>query len=293
MIQRPILTVGTVALVVLVLTGCASTGGDKPAVEQPRAVPDGHTGPFTTYWTDERPREVGDYRDGRRHGTVVAYYPSGELSWEGTFENGVPVGEIRRRFKGGGPMATEHMKDGQLDGPRVEYFETGEVRVESVYRAGFKHGPEVEYHGNGVIASEGSYTDGEPSGRWLRRDETGRVTAEERYFVTSGERVGYLETVFDAAGDVNMQTHYVLDQGIWDGRVTLWHGNGHQAGLVEYRDGLRQGRDVTWDENGVRRIEGRRASDLRVGTWTYWDAIGAVERTVDYQDGVEVGATGS
>ncbi len=288
MIPRPILTAGTVALVALVLAGCASTSDKAPAMEQPRAVPAGHTGPFTTYWTDARPREVGDYRDGRRHGTVTAYYPSGELSWEGTFENGVPVGELRRRFKGGGPMTTEHMKDGQLDGPRVEYYETGEVKVESVYRAGFKHGAEREYHLNGVVAAEGAYVRGEPSGRWVHRDEAGRILSEERYFLTDAERVGYLETVFDEAGAVTMQTHYVLDEGTWDGRITLWHVNGRQAGLVEYREGLRQGRDVTWDQHGVRRIEGWRAGDLRVGTWTYWDAAGAVERTLEYQEGVEV-----
>jgi len=63
----------------LLLAGCMSSGSQP--VAHPRRVPTDYTGPYTTWWSDERVREEGNYKEGRRDGHVKGYYPDGSLAF--------------------------------------------------------------------------------------------------------------------------------------------------------------------------------------------------------------------
>ena len=112
---------------------------------------------------------------------------------------------------------------------------------------------------------------------------------ETFHFAAGGQDVGFVETRFGADGGV-VQVVMGRRDGVEQGWMTQWHGNGKQAFAVAYRDGMQDGPDVSWNAEGVLVREGRLASDKRVGTWTWYDDAGQVTRTASYVDGVEVPA---
>jgi len=270
------------ALLVLLAPACAG-----PMVRQ-RTLPPGHTGSFTTWWSDEVPKERGTYVDGERDGHVRVFHQNGALAMEGTFERGVPVGEIDYHRAEGGLDRTVTWADGRLQGPHVKYHPSGQVALRTEYSGGVPHGSERSFHPDGSLRHEGQWTRGLRSGPWRHLDRDGRLSREEHYFIVDGREAGYLETVYDEQGRPTVQTLMVRDDDVQRGWVSEWHGNGTQAALVEYRDGRRHGRDLSWSEGGLPRREGRLVGDLREGVWTWWDEAGRVTRQATYAAGQEV-----
>jgi antitoxin component YwqK of YwqJK toxin-antitoxin module len=267
-------------LALLLATACIVEPGREPRL---RRVPRDHTGPLQVWWSDERLREEGDYRDGRRHGHVRGFHPDGSVAFEGDFADGVPEGELEQRYPGGALAVREVVTDGILQGLRTEYHENGALKRSSEIVDGRLDGEELRWHPDGELALRGRYAANLPVGCWKAFDERGALTSETWYWTADGEAAGYLETVYDSEGRVAVQTRMLLQDGSWLGRVTMWYPNGAQAGLVETVDGVRHGLDVAWDSTGRKRAEGQRADDLRSGTWTFRDERGLVERTVVYE----------
>ncbi|HEX5011361.1 MAG TPA: hypothetical protein VFY71_13285 [Planctomycetota bacterium] len=355
-------------MLALLLAGCMS---GSQAAAHPRRVPADYTGPFTTWWSDDRVREEGTYKEGRRDGHVKGFHPDGSLAFEGEFRDGTPVGQVVQNAPGGAraivqqepvappsepppdassvqlsvtppaappvapapepapatdtaakpvappadekpapqpaasnptppaatpPAATAPARNPQpaptraaapgaataatasaADGERWEYFPSGVKRSHGTIRKGSPDGPVETWYENGQAASRGQYELGVPSGEWQAWDEQGHPTTSTVYWTVNGKPAGYLETVQDAEGRVSVQTRMLIDGDVFVSRVTTWYPNGRQAELVEYRNGLREGRDVSWDTEGNKRSEGRRAADLREGVWTTWDEHGNVE----------------
>src|SRR5262245_23499913 len=83
----------------LLLAGCMSGGASS--LPHPRRVPADYTGPFTTWWSDDRVREEGTYKEGRRDGHVKGFHPDGSLAFEGEFRDGAPVGQVVQNAPGG------------------------------------------------------------------------------------------------------------------------------------------------------------------------------------------------
>lgn len=281
------------ALVAVLGLLCGACVADN--VVRERRVPAGHEGFFETWWNDQQVREIGHYQQGLRHGEVVLYHPSGMVESAGNYERGLPVGEIRYYARTGELRLIEDVHDGVLHGRREEFDELGQLRRRVVFRAGRRHGLEQILFANGSLASEGAWTDDLPVGRWLHRDADGRLLSAETYWVAQGRLVGYLETTHHPeTGSVTTQSLKTLRDDVWHGWRTRWHANGVQAGLEEYVNDLREGRDVSWDLQGRKVGEGRRMGDLRTGNWRFWDASGGLLEELRYVQGelVEGGSSG-
>ena len=249
------------------------------------SVPQGHTGAFTTWWGADRPREVGTYVDGLRHGAVTVYYADGTIQMQGEFAGGEPVGELTHHYEGGaGPALQQELVDGKVEGPRKTFDEQGNLRSLTHHRGGVLHGEETRWHANGRLAVVGQWSHGEQVGTWYHHDPEGRVISETRHVGSVS-----LETVFDASGRAASQTHERSRDGRRTSTLTTWHDDGRQAGLVDSVDGRRHGRDVTWSESGRPLIVGTRRDDVRDGTWTFFTNAGQLDRQVRYEAGQEVG----
>jgi antitoxin component YwqK of YwqJK toxin-antitoxin module len=267
------------------LAGCLSDDGHGV----PRYVPPRQNGPFVTYWADDRVREDGNYREGRRHGHVRGYHPDGSLAFEGEFADGVPVGELVQNFPGGARAIVQQVEGGLLQGDRLEYWPSGELRSSTALVDGHRQGEQRTWHENGQLEGHGTFENDVPVGEWQAWDEQGRLASRTVYWTAGGLPAGYLETVQDASGAISVQTRMLIVDGDFLGRVTLWYPDGLQAGLVEYRNGMREGLDVSWDTSGRKRSEGQRVADLRQGVWTTWNEAGEVESRVLYEQDRAVG----
>ncbi len=284
---RPVLLFLALCMPGLWAPGCV-TSSNARATSLARRVPQNHTGSFTIYWAEGIPKEKGEYRNGRRHGVIRRYHSGGGLAYEGRYEDGIPVGDFVHYDAGGAVAATETMEGGTRQGVAKTFYESGAPKTEVTFVDGLKQGAETQWFESGVVKLEGLHEGGEPAGRWRRYDEDGALRIEEYYFVHAGERVGRLETVFDREEQITAQRMQVRDGESWVGRLTMWHPNGIQAGLVEERDGMRDGIDVSWGSDALKRIEGHWRNDVREGDWTYWDETGAVVRRETYREGKPV-----
>lgn len=267
-----------------------ATNRTETGEQLPLSVPVGHTGPFTSYWGPDKPREIGEYLDGRRHGEVVAFYADGSIQLQGRFERGEPIGEVVHHYEGGaGPALQQNVVGGRLEGPRKTFDEHGNLRALTHHRNGQLHGEETRWHANGRLEVAGLWQAGRRVGQWKTFDPEGRLVSDKLFLDDGRRTVASLETVYDAAGRAVSQDHRRLTQGRWHATLTTWHDNGLQAGLVESIDDKRHGRDVVWGEDGRPMIVGTRRDDLRDGTWTFFTRDGIVDRQVRYLGGEQVG----
>ena len=282
--MRPI-AIALVLSLGLILPACEAPPGRRST-----AVPIGHEGPFTTWWTDKQFKERGTYLAGQRNGQIDVFYKSGTLHYTGMFVLGQPDGLITTYHPDGQLASTENFDRGRLHGERSRYSATKGELVERIeYQNGIKHGVEEQWGETGRLTLQGEWTSGLPSGVWKHWDPIGRLVREERYWLVGGIPTGYLESVFTSGGIASVQTIRTRtrsgNRDIWAGWVTTWHDNGQQASLVEYEDGLMHGRDASWDRTGRLVSEGRRENDKRTGSWTFFGSRGEGARTVLYLDG--------
>jgi antitoxin component YwqK of YwqJK toxin-antitoxin module len=271
----------------LQLAGCVSEGSHGP--RHPRLVPADWTGDYVTWWADDRVREQGTYKEGRRDGHVKGCHPDGSVAFEGDFRDGVPVGELVQNYPGGARAIVSHVEGGLMQGDRLDYFPGGALRSRTTMDAGRRQGEAVSFHENGQVALRGRFEADVPVGEWQAFDPHGVLLSRTVYWTSAGAPAGYLETAQDGEGRISVQTRMLIADKDFLERVTMWYPNGQEAGLVEYRNGLREGRDVSWDAEGGKRCEGSRAADLREGVWTTWDESGVVLSRERYEHDRDVG----
>ena len=85
-------------------------------------------------------RSETPYKDGKIHGIVKKYYPTGELLQEETY------------------------KDGEIEGISKHYHQNGSLLSETPYKDGGIEGISKHYHQNGSLAAETPYKDNKING---------------------------------------------------------------------------------------------------------------------------------
>ena len=73
------------------------------------------------------------------------------------------------------------MKNGKMEGEWTAYFPDGRVQSHGFFEDGKRTGAATVYFNNGNLMSEGFYTDGKHSGHWKWYDEQGNLLREEDY----------------------------------------------------------------------------------------------------------------
>ena len=87
--------------------------------------------PFTGKVTGQT---QGSFKNGKKDGPWVRYWPNGQLSYKTIYE------------------------DGKVDGPWVGYFESGRLVIKGTYKDGKKDGPWVQFLPDGNVFDEGAGT---------------------------------------------------------------------------------------------------------------------------------------
>ena len=193
------------------------------------------------------------YREGKRDGTANWYYPSGER------------------------MRVANFKEGQLDGPLIEWNQQKKIVRNEEYIAGKKVVRNTAFYRPKQKQSEAYYLDPPLE---LRGDDDW-WDAIPAPFTSRGQRIQHGPvTAWHANGQVKMKGQYLNDQRV--GIFTWWHANGQRALVGTYRDGRKTGTWTWWHPNGMKSIEGSYEDDEPVGQWTWWNEDGQVTATEDY-----------
>ena len=135
------------------------------------------------------------------------------------------------------------------------------------------------YSKNGQYHSQGEITNGKQEGWWIWWKENGEIWKKEQY--EDGDKTGYkkINPTFNDYGQIESElisnrygnlvgeikyTYYESGQkkwelnfqdGMYDGKQTLWYENGQIKREENYKDGHFDGKWVEWDENGQKEFE--------------------------------------
>ena len=259
------------------------------------------TGTWTTYHAD---LPIG-----------VSFAAAGTIATAETWVDGVRSGPFTHWFRGGAKAREGTYVNGAWGGLVTTWWESGAKRFETTYVGGIATGAHTQWTEDGQLEARGDYRFGEPDGVWTtwqdpnplilffggpaRRTRASSTWVEGRL---EGPHVGYYEV--DGAGgarawegtysggvDDGPATFYwpsgvVLAEGVYEGGAAqgVWQTHFESGALratLPYARDLLHGLYTERFESGPKRVEGRYQYDRRVGTWTTWDASGAVLTTED------------
>jgi antitoxin component YwqK of YwqJK toxin-antitoxin module len=175
---------------------------------------------------------------------------------EATFQNALPVGELRERDVDGELKSVASYVGGQQLLTKVTYFPESENKeVESVYL------------GATTIA--------------VARDDYWKLSFAEYAVRGENQRHGPWKSWY-SNGQLQSEGYYQYDRA--SGVFTWWHAHGQEAVKGRFADGQPDGTWTWWHSNGQKAAEGQYRLGSQVGTWRQWADDGRlVQRKISDQ----------
>ena len=199
--------------------------------------------------TDAKGRKVFEmpYKDGKRDGLAVWFYPSEQIYRRMQFSDNVPDGQLVQLDDRGKVTRKEIYQDGKRIVNNVTYYRpTNQKRVETIVHRG-----RLELEG---------FDDW-----WEAKPAQMVVTGEDKQHgpIRSWYQNGQAKMVGN------------LDDGVRVGRFVWWHENGSKQSMGSYdKAGRKIGQWIWWHDNGVKSIVGQYEDDKPAGKWQWWDRDG-------------------
>lgn len=168
-------------------------------------------GKYEEYRSDGKtPHAVGQFKNNHRDGKWTYYHPNGKVAKEVNYVDGLLDGSwshfvedgsktldatykrgkrhgtwtnYAKSDESGKQAVTQTMQftDGLLDGPFIQYYPSGQKRIERNYKAGKQHGKQTIYYQSGAKYSEANYDENVLQGMVTIWDEKGNVVKQREY----------------------------------------------------------------------------------------------------------------
>jgi uncharacterized protein len=242
---------------------------------------------------------------------------NGNLIFSGSYKNDIPVG-IHRFYNDEGTVINAIIYDdfgrkvsegivdleGNKEGQWKDFYSSGELRAEGVYRENRRTGKWLFYFKNGTREQEGSYLRGLPDGYWKWYYDDGSLLREESYFNgrEDGEMIEY-----DKEGNIIAKGDFINGEkeGEWFYAVADHKEQGsYQTGLRtgkweffytnevlkfegEFSQGLPNGKQKYYYENGELKEERYYEKGVREKNWKKYDEEGNIVMTIIYKNDTE------
>lgn len=191
---------------------------------------------------------------GLKQGTWIGRNKKGKVIYQGTFEDGRPVGEMRRFHENGKLKAL------------LNYKENGKVEA-------------VLYNEKGKVNATGNYINSKKDSIWKYLDDDVVVLIEKyREGIKDGMSVKYYTN-----GKPEKETNWVNDE--IDGIVREFFPSGGKKVEMHYISGIREGLSIAYFENGMQEIEGTYHNNLREGRWKFYNIEGNLRFELIYNKG--------
>ena len=143
---------------------------------------DGKQSKTTTFFVSGKKMAEGIYRDEKRDSIWQFYsdYDGAVLSEE-SYKNGRKDGPAKTFYAGKGVAEVISWKDGIREGPWIQYYLDGKVKMKTANHNDLKSGLMEAYSEKGILLFTGKYLNGNPEGTWLSFDEKGTPVKKEIY----------------------------------------------------------------------------------------------------------------
>ena len=184
------------------------------------------SGARVIYYEQGQLYSVARYVQGRLHGGVRYYFPSGKIALVQEWKNGLQEG-IHRAFTEEGVLVSEiHYRQGEKYGDAREFYPNGKKKSYAYYLHDLLHGKKIEWNENGGLLATSYYLYG-----MLHHPLTAATV--ERYF---------------ASGAIQ-QRHY-FSFGLPHGECVKYYENGQEQYHVQYVDGKKEGMERSFTGSG-------------------------------------------
>lgn len=174
------------------------------------------------------------------------------------------------------------VSDGRRHGECHLYGSPGKLRAGMFYLHGKLHGPSFTYSDQGKILSKTWYCEGKKIGKAHFYSVSGSLLSLQRF--KNGEWEGLQEYFYEADKDSIPQVKSIIpfSGGKLHGQVRLFWESGKPKRYVHYVNGLREGVDSIWNEQGVLIDEGEYQAGKQVGVHRHYFANGKLKEELNY-----------
>ncbi len=253
-----------------------------------------------------------EYDDGAIDSDVMIHYRTGELHWKGTLLSFSPfrVGDGVNHFyhRNGTLQAKIPIKDQQIHGNAIEWFESGNKQRSCSYAHGLKDGVETIWDAQGCKTAEIHWNMGKKYGTeitWFNVDKI-RSYTEWKNDILHGRKMYYdlgfkivenysygqlngIREEYWPNGDLRVTTSYL--NGIKHGPEIGYYNDGRKKSLINWNTGLENGICQCWHPNGVKEEESTYSNGKQTGIQVTWDSLGNITSKSEWDNGNFLGVT--
>lgn len=173
------------------------------------------------YYSDGSLKSEIEMRGGKKNGKSVYFYANGKKQMECGYQDDALNGIMTRWAFTGKIEMVSNYKNGLRDGETRLYTSEGVLEIIQHYTMDTLDGLFIEYFPNGVEKIHGQYSKGMYDGLW-------------QYFLSNGLLVGRGEFI---GGSGKLESYF--------------YENGKIKGITEYRNNLRDGKDILYKQDGT------------------------------------------
>lgn len=184
-------------------------------------------GPYEKHYDNGKLKISGQYKNKKRVGEWKEYYENGSVKKVYSYSKGKRNKEGKTFFKEGNLKSeTKKIGDGKFESRG--YFKNGTLFYERISPDGLYK----EYYNTGELKIESTYEDGEMSGLWKQFSESGNVEWEVAY--ASGYKQGVYKE-YHSKGKLKTEGTHKLSKK--DGKETHYDIEGNQIDELKYKKG--------------------------------------------------------
>jgi antitoxin component YwqK of YwqJK toxin-antitoxin module len=133
-------------------------------------------------YTPDAKIEEGRYKDNRKNGIWVNYWPNGNKKSEVTFINNSAKGFAIMYFEDGKKQEEGNWENNRWTGAYKMYHPNGNLFYEFSYsNTGKRNGMQTYYHENGQVMIKGEMKDGKETGTWSEYYENGDLKSKKGF----------------------------------------------------------------------------------------------------------------
>lgn len=258
-------------------------------------------GEYKAYHRNGVVSEIGQYKNGLKHGLWKSFNDDNILIYEETLNNGKNTGATKyysntgklteeyiykndflqeyKAYNKEGAVVYQNKKEGKNNYDVGLYYPNGNKKTEGKVRDGKFDGLWKFYDINGNLSSEVTYVDGKKEGKGISYYENGKVKSEANY--EKGEANGYYKK-YHKNGKLQLEGAYINgnEVGVWKSYFT----NGTIEAINFYKDGSYDHWQQYFTSNGKLNAEDYIELDYVNKRWDY-DSLGHVTQQAELDRG--------
>ncbi len=212
-------------------------------------------GEWIVYYPNGNIKTKSFYKNNRIYGPVITYYKNGKIREQGTWKGNKWVGEYRYYYENGQLKYLWYFnQSGKREGKQVYYYDNGQKYVEGTWSEGKENGQIKEYYPNGQLHKISNWKNGLQNGKYVEYYDTGDLMMKKYYIAGKEDSTKTKYYAYVAKVDVSKQkvdSPRVFKQFSGSGFFRFYNADGKLISEGEFKGGvLYNGKKYFYDKEG-------------------------------------------